>query len=109
MVQDALAVALLEVILPPVGVFLPVGEHGVNQSSQPVGSGRHRFGFAHASAHAPVVRAQRRQGKRGGARVIYFNANTETIWLLIVYKKAKFDNLPTSFLVELKQGVEDAL
>lgn len=49
------------------------------------------------------------QGKRGGARVIYFNANTETIWLLIVYKKAKFDNLPTSFLAELKQGVEDAL
>jgi len=29
--------------------------------------------------------------------------------LLIVYKKAKFDNLPTSFLAELKQGVEDAL
>jgi hypothetical protein len=48
------------------------------------------------------------QGKRGGARVIYFNANTEIIWLLIVYKKAKFDNLPTSVLVELKQGVEDA-
>ncbi len=49
------------------------------------------------------------QGKRGGARVIYFNASTETIWLLIVYKKAQFDKLPTSFLVELKQGVEDAL
>jgi len=29
--------------------------------------------------------------------------------LLIVYKKAKFDNLPTSFIVQLKQGVEDAL
>jgi hypothetical protein len=49
------------------------------------------------------------QGKRGGARVIYFNANNQTIWLLIVYKKAQYDNLPTSFLVELKQGVEDAL
>ena len=49
------------------------------------------------------------QGKSGGARVIYFNADDATIWLLIVYKKAKFDNLPTSFLVELKQGVEDAL
>ena len=49
------------------------------------------------------------QGKSGGARVIYFNADNATIWLLIVYKKAKFDNLPTSFLVELKQGVEDAL
>lgn len=49
------------------------------------------------------------QGKSGGARVIYFNADDATIWLLIVYKKAKFDNLPTSFLVELKQGIEDAL
>ena len=49
------------------------------------------------------------QGKSGGARVIYFNAEDPTIWLLIVYKKAKFDTLPTSFLVDLKQGVEDAL
>jgi hypothetical protein len=49
------------------------------------------------------------QGKRGGARVIYFNATDGTIWLLIAYTKAKFDNLPTAFLVELKQGVEDAL
>jgi len=49
------------------------------------------------------------KGKSGGARVIYFSSDEGTIWLLIVYKKAKFDNLPTSFLVELKQGVEDAL
>ena len=49
------------------------------------------------------------QGKRGGARVIYFNAVDTTIWLLIVYKKAKFDNLPTSFIAQLKQGIEDAL
>lgn len=49
------------------------------------------------------------RGKRGGARVIYFNVSEHTIWLLIVYTKGKFDNLPTSFLVELKQGVEDAL
>ena len=48
-------------------------------------------------------------GKRGGARVIYFLAPDSTVWLLIVYKKAKFDNLPTSFLAELKRGVEDAL
>jgi len=41
--------------------------------------------------------------------VIYFHSDEGTIWLLIVYKKAKFDNLPTSFLIELKQGVEDAL
>jgi len=49
------------------------------------------------------------KGKSGGARVIYFHSEEGTIWLLIVYKKAKFDNLPTSFLIELKQGVEDAL
>jgi hypothetical protein len=49
------------------------------------------------------------QGKRGGARVIYFNATEAAIWLLIVNKKAKFDNLPTAFLAELKKGVEDGL
>jgi mRNA-degrading endonuclease RelE of RelBE toxin-antitoxin system len=49
------------------------------------------------------------QGKSSGARVIYFIAEDTTIWLLIVYKKAKFDTLPTSFLIDLKQGVEDAL
>ncbi|MBK9134142.1 MAG: transcriptional regulator [Betaproteobacteria bacterium] len=48
-------------------------------------------------------------GKRGGARVIYFVAPDEKVWLLIVYKKAKFDTLPTAFLAELKRGVEDAL
>ncbi|HEY3579682.1 MAG TPA: hypothetical protein VGK82_04035, partial [Pyrinomonadaceae bacterium] len=49
------------------------------------------------------------RGKRGGARVIYFNAPDETIWLLIVYNKAKFDKLPSEFLAKLKHGVEDAL
>lgn len=49
------------------------------------------------------------RGKRGGTRVIYFNASAPTIWLLIAYTKGKFDNLPTSFLAELKRGVEDAL
>ena len=49
------------------------------------------------------------QGKRGGARVIYFCATDETIWLLIAYVKAKFDKLPTAFLADLKKGVEDAL
>ena len=48
-------------------------------------------------------------GKQGGARVIYFLAPNGTVWLLIVYTKAKFDNLPTSFIAKLKQGVQDAL
>jgi len=49
------------------------------------------------------------RGKRGGARVIYFLEQEHTIWLLIVYTKAKFDNLPSEFLAELKRGVKDAL
>lgn len=48
-------------------------------------------------------------GKRGGARVIYFLEQQHTIWLLIVYKKAEYDNLPTEFISELRKGVEDAL
>lgn len=48
-------------------------------------------------------------GKRGGARVIYFLTPTGTVWLLIVYAKAKFDNLPSSFLAQLKEGVEHAI
>ena len=45
-------------------------------------------------------------GKRGGARVIYFNGEDGRVWLLIAYAKAKFDNLPTEFLAKLKAEVE---
>lgn len=46
-------------------------------------------------------------GKRGGARVIYYDASQEqTIWLLIAYSKAKFDNLPISFLLKLKEVID---
>ena len=45
-------------------------------------------------------------GKRGGTRVIYFNGNDGRIWLLIVYAKVKFDNLPAEFLFRLKREVE---
>ena len=48
-------------------------------------------------------------GKRGGARVIYFNPSETTLWLLIVYTKSKFDNLPGVFLAKLRQEIEDAL
>lgn len=42
-------------------------------------------------------------GKRGGARVIYYNVLSEgQIGLLIVYTKAKFDNLPLAVLMELR-------
>ena len=46
------------------------------------------------------------RGKRGGARVVYFNEVQGHIWLLIVYAKAKFDNLPAEFLAQLKYEVE---
>ncbi len=46
-------------------------------------------------------------GKRGGARVVYYDASQDqTIWLLIAYSKAKFDNLPLSFLLKLKEVIE---
>jgi hypothetical protein len=45
-------------------------------------------------------------GKRGGARVIYFNVFEESVWLLIVYTKTKFDDLPADFLAKLKTEVE---
>jgi hypothetical protein len=45
-------------------------------------------------------------GKRGGARVIYFNGRDGRIWLLIAYKKVKFDSLPAEFLARLKKEVE---
>jgi hypothetical protein len=47
------------------------------------------------------------RGKRGGARVIYFNQEQERIWLLLAYTKAKFDNLPSSFLEQLRKEIEN--
>ena len=48
-------------------------------------------------------------GKRGGVRVIYFLQSEEVVWLLIAYKKSKFDRLSSSFLAELRRQVEDAV
>jgi hypothetical protein len=47
-------------------------------------------------------------GKRSGARVIYFNrlANDEIV-LLLVYAKAKFDNLRPEFLLKLKEHFDE--
>ena len=43
-------------------------------------------------------------GKRGGARVIYFNQlELGKIGLLIVYAKSEFDNLPAEFFAQLKE------
>ena len=45
-------------------------------------------------------------GKRGGARVIYFNEFEGRIWLLIGHAKAKYDNVTAEFLAQLKDEVE---
>lgn len=51
---------------------------------------------------------RRGMGKRGGTRVIYFNrlASGEIV-LLLVYAKAKFDNLRPEFLLKLKERFDE--
>jgi len=47
-------------------------------------------------------------GKRGGARVIYYNILDQgRIYLLMVYTKSKFDTLPAAFLNQLREEVEN--
>lgn len=46
-------------------------------------------------------------GKSGGARVIYYPLLQKgEIYLLIVYTKSKFDNLPLQLLLDLKKDIE---
>lgn len=52
--------------------------------------------------------ARQGMGKQGGVRVIYFNRLEEgVIWLLIVYAKAKFDNVPVAVLNALKEEINN--
>ena len=46
-------------------------------------------------------------GKQGGSRVIYFlrNGPTEVV-LIVVYTKAKFENLPTHVLLQWKEAFD---
>lgn len=44
------------------------------------------------------------QGKRGGARVIYFNRlRSGEVVLILVYAKAKFDQLSPAVLLKIKE------
>lgn len=46
-------------------------------------------------------------GKRSGSRVIYFLRNDQgEIVLVMVYAKAKFDNVPNDFLKSLKELID---
>lgn len=48
-------------------------------------------------------------GKSGGVRIIYFTRNAAgELVLLMIYAKAKFDNIPAHVLKQLKQEVDDA-
>ena len=48
------------------------------------------------------------RGKSGGMRVItYYIKPDGEVWLLMAYTKAKFDNLPTDFLMALKKELLD--
>lgn len=47
-------------------------------------------------------------GKRGGARIIYFNrTQAGEIWLLAVYVKADRENIPSHILKTLREEIEN--
>ena len=47
-------------------------------------------------------------GTRGGTRVIYYNVlRNGHIWLIVVYTKSKFDNLPLKVLNRLKEEINE--
>ena len=49
-------------------------------------------------------------GKRGGSRVIYFNRlENGKICLLLIYAKAKSENIPAHILKQLKEELEQWL
>jgi hypothetical protein len=47
-------------------------------------------------------------GKRGGARVIYYTRLTQgQVVLIVVYAKAKFDDMPRSVLRKWKEALDE--
>ena len=47
------------------------------------------------------------KGKRGGSRVIYFNRlQNGKIYLLLIYTKAKTENIPAHILKQIKTEIE---
>ena len=64
-----------------------------------------------ASGGCRKMRWQRQgMGKRGGSRVIYFNRlENGKICLLLIYAKAKSENIPAHILKQLKEELEQWL
>ncbi len=47
------------------------------------------------------------RGTRGGTRIIYYNTlSNGCIWLIVVYAKNEFDNLPKKLLCQLKELID---
>jgi hypothetical protein len=47
-------------------------------------------------------------GKRGGARVIYYNRHADgVIWLLVIYAKAVRGSVPAHLLKAIKEAIDD--
>jgi len=44
------------------------------------------------------------RGKRGGARVIYFIPDGDTLWLIAAYTKNRQENMPVNAIKEMKDG-----
>ena len=44
------------------------------------------------------------RGKRGGARIIYFIPDHDTLWLIAAYTKNRKENLPAHTIREMKDG-----
>ena len=66
--HDFFAVAFLKIVLALVGILLALGQHGVDQPGQLVGSGGDGLGLVHARAHATEVGTQGRlAGTQGGS------------------------------------------
>ena len=47
------------------------------------------------------------KGKRGGARIIYFNRHSNgEIWLLVIYSKSVKGNIPSHILKSIREVIE---
>jgi NAD(P)-dependent dehydrogenase (short-subunit alcohol dehydrogenase family) len=93
--QDPLTVALLKVVLPPVGVFLTVCEHGVDQSGQLVGSASALRGMKRASTYSAARGAQLAYAQAVGVELAPHNVQLNAI-------AQNFVDNPTYFPAEVQ-------
>lgn len=60
--------------------------------------------ISHTAGMRKVRWSREGMGKRGGARVIYYSRNDRgELVLLLIYTKAKLDNVRPEFLLKLKE------